>query len=163
MPRDRGVRLAQGVEQPDHIADHVQKSVPLDRLGPVSPTEAAHVGRHRAEAGLRQSTELMAPRVPTLGKPVAQQHEGPGALLRDVHPDAVRLYEAVHRPCHRRLLHHSGRPAPPDKGSHSRPGFRNTPATRSWEWRGGLTKLNLVSFLLRCAGFISRPLPGYQP
>src|SRR5580704_8064132 len=45
----------------------------------VGSTVATHVGRHRVEPRLRESAELMAPRVPGLGKAVTEddQHTWP--------------------------------------------------------------------------------------
>ena len=50
---DRG-RLAERVEQPDHVADQMEQRVLVDRLRRVGLAVAAHVGRHRVVAGIGQ-------------------------------------------------------------------------------------------------------------
>ena len=67
----------------------------FDRLGPVAPAIAAHVGRHRMEPGRGERRELMAPGIPRFRKAVAQKDERPGAGFGDVDADAVRLDRAV--------------------------------------------------------------------
>ncbi len=96
MAGDDGGRLAQGIEQADHVADEMKQRVLVDRLGPVGLAIAAHVGRDGMVAGLGQRLQLMPPRVPGFGKAVAQHDQRAGALLGDVHLDAVGRDGPVH-------------------------------------------------------------------
>src|SRR5207237_9994673 len=59
---------------------------------------AAPVGRHPAVAGARKPRQLVAPRVPELGEPVAQDHRPPLALLGHVQHYVVRGDPAVVHP-----------------------------------------------------------------
>ena len=68
---------AQGVEQTHHVADQMEERVLVDRLRPIGPAVAAHVGRHGAESGLGERAELMAPGIPGFGKTVAEQDQRP--------------------------------------------------------------------------------------
>src|SRR6185437_17065333 len=53
------------------------------------------VDRDRAEAGLAERDELVAPGPPELGEAVQQQHERPVAAFGDVEPRPVRAHRAV--------------------------------------------------------------------
>ena len=72
--------------------------------GHVGLPVAALVGRDRVVARLAEGDELMAPRVPALGEPVAQDDRTAvvGPRLGDVHGDAVGgdapVPDAVHGP-----------------------------------------------------------------
>ena len=101
---DRGALDAERVEQPDQVADQVELGVLPDLGGHVGLPVAALVGRDRVEAGLPQGDELVAPRVPALGKAVAQDDRTAvvGSRLGDVHGDAVGrdapVPDVVHEP-----------------------------------------------------------------
>jgi hypothetical protein len=47
------------------------------------------------KTSVRKRSELMAPRVPGLGKPMAQDDERPDAGLGNVHADAIGLDDSV--------------------------------------------------------------------
>src|SRR5205807_10382686 len=93
-------RLAQGVEEPDEIADQVEQCVLIDRLRAVGATVAPLVGRHRVVAGLAEGAKLVPPRVPGLRPAVAQQHERPCTVFGDVHSNAIGFNDPVHGPAH---------------------------------------------------------------
>ena len=95
MARDDRRRLAERVDQADDVTDEVKHRVLIDRLRPVGPSVPAHVGRHRAKARLGERGQLVAPRVPRLGKAVAKDDERAHARLGDVHLDAVGLDDGV--------------------------------------------------------------------
>src|SRR5207247_10881058 len=85
----------QRVEHADAVAAEVEQRVVLDRLRLVGLAIAAHVGRDGVIARLRQRDELMAPRVPRLRKAMTHDDERALTGLRDVHPDPVRLDDAM--------------------------------------------------------------------
>src|SRR3954469_3550573 len=60
------------IEQADEIAGQVLDVVSLDRFGTVGRTKAALIGRDRANAGLAQHLELVAPRKRDLRPAVAE-------------------------------------------------------------------------------------------
>ena len=64
-------------------------------LGMVGPTIAAHVRGHCPKPGLGKSGELMTPRVPGFGKPMAEQDERPFALLCHMHVYSIGFDEPV--------------------------------------------------------------------
>ena len=101
MASDDGLVGPERVEQSDHVADHVEHSVLVDRFGTIGLPIAAHVRGHRPEPGLGDCTQLMAPGIPKPGKPVAKQDERSGACFRWVHVDALRLEGAMRHFCHR--------------------------------------------------------------
>ena len=87
--------LAEGVEQPGHVATERGQIVCLDLVGDRAVAVAAHVGRDRAVARLGERGELVAPRVPELREAVAE-HDGRAlALRRHVQLNAVRLDPAM--------------------------------------------------------------------
>ena len=69
--------------------------VGVDRRGRVGAAVAAHVGRDGVVAGRGERRELVPPRVPALGKAVAEQHERPLAGLGDVHRQVADLELAM--------------------------------------------------------------------
>ncbi len=104
MAGDHRLLLAQGIDQTHHVADQMQQGVLVDRVGPIGPPIAAHVGRHGVEPRLGQGAKLMAPGVPGFRKPMAQQDERSRALLRKMHADAVRLNKTMRRLGHGTIL-----------------------------------------------------------
>ena len=58
---------------------------------PVGRSAIPHVGSHRVKSCCGQRRQLVPPRVPALGKAVAQHDQRPRALLGEVHANAVRL------------------------------------------------------------------------
>ena len=66
------------------MADLMEDSVLIDRLGPVAFALTAHVGRSGVEACLGQRLDLVTPGVPTFWKAVAEQHKLSLALLSDI-------------------------------------------------------------------------------
>jgi hypothetical protein len=95
MAGDYRLRRTETIEQPYHVTDEMEQRVLIDRLGAVGPTVAAHVRSHCPEPGLGKSAKLMTPRVPGLGKPMAEQDERPFALLCHMHVYSVGVDEAV--------------------------------------------------------------------
>ncbi len=91
VPDDRSALDPERVEQPHEVTDQVELRVLGHLAGHVGLPVATLVGRDRMEAGLSQSDELMSPRVPALGKTVAQDHGAAvvGPRLGDVHGDPV--------------------------------------------------------------------------
>jgi beta-galactosidase len=79
------------IEHADHIADQMQHRVLLDLVRAIGAPIAAHIDGDRAKAFLGQHRNLMAPRVPALGKAVAEQHRRAVALFHHVDVDAVRV------------------------------------------------------------------------
>jgi hypothetical protein len=71
------------------------KGVSFDRLWTIGFAIAALVGRDRAKASVSERADLMAPRVPELGKAVAQHDWETTAGLDHMHPDAVGIDERV--------------------------------------------------------------------
>ncbi len=92
---------SQRIQQPDHVADQMQQRVPVDLRRLVGPPVAAQVGCDRTEPGCGEGRQLMAPRIPNLGKAVAQQDQRAFALLRDMHADAVGIDGAMPQLGHR--------------------------------------------------------------
>jgi len=95
MAGDDRLRSSETIEQPYHVTDEMEQRVLINRLGAVGPTIATHVWGHCPEPGLGKSGELMTPRVPGLGKPMAEQDERPFALLCHMHVYSVGVDEAV--------------------------------------------------------------------
>ena len=95
MASDYRLRSTESVQQPHHVTDEVEERVLIDRLRTIGPAVAAHVRGHCPEPGLRKSRKLMAPRVPGLGKPMAEQYERPLALFCHMHSYSVTLNETV--------------------------------------------------------------------
>jgi len=91
VPGDHRSLLTERVEQAHHVADKVKERVLLDGLGTIGLSVAAHVGRDRMEAGPCQRAQLVPPRVPAFGKPVAKKDQRTYALFGKVHPNSVRL------------------------------------------------------------------------
>ena len=100
MAGDNRALLAERVEQADHVANKMKQSVLVDRFGAVGLPIAAHVAGDRVKAGLGERRQLMAPRIPGLGKAMAQQHQRPAALFGDVQVDAVGRDIAVSQFAH---------------------------------------------------------------
>src|SRR5208283_347142 len=95
MPHDHDRLGAERVDQSDQIAGELKDVVSLDRRGTVGLPVAAHIRRDRVEPGVGQRADLMPPRVPRLGKAVAQQHAWTRAHLRIVEANAVDVGEAM--------------------------------------------------------------------
>src|SRR6202008_2756239 len=76
----------------------------IDRFGPIGLAVPAHVGCHRMEPGIREGPKLVAPGIPRLREPMAEDDQGARPLLGDVHANAVRLDGAVLDLAHGRLL-----------------------------------------------------------
>ncbi len=95
MAREHSLLSAERVHQPDDVSGQVQHRVGLGIVGAAGPAVTALVGRDRVVAGRRERRELMTPGVPGLGKAVQQQHERPGAGLRDVHGQAADIDDTV--------------------------------------------------------------------
>ena len=95
MADDHGALLAERLDQRDHVADSVQDGVGGDVVRRAAAAEAAHVGRDRAEAGLGERDQLVAPRVPQLRPAMAHQHQRARAAFRHMQLDPVRRDHAV--------------------------------------------------------------------
>jgi hypothetical protein len=95
MADDDGGRGLECVQQAHHVADQMEHRVLVDRLGCIALAIAAHVRRHRVEAGRGERIDLMTPRIPGFGKAVAHQHQWPFALFGDVEADAVALDDSL--------------------------------------------------------------------
>jgi hypothetical protein len=91
----------QSIEQTYDVANEVQQCVLVDLFRTVGLTIATHVGRDNAESGLCKRLELMAPGVPGLRKAVAEDNQGPCALLSHMHTNAVRFDDSVLHLSHR--------------------------------------------------------------
>jgi hypothetical protein len=81
----------------------MQDRVFLEFLRAIAAPIAAQVGRYGAEAGLRQSAELMAPGIPAFGEAVAKDDERTFALFGHVQADSVRVDHAMRDIRRRRL------------------------------------------------------------
>ena len=94
---------------------------------PVAP----HVRGDRAEAGVRERGELVAPGVPELRPAMAHDDRNTLAGLRDVHADAVRVDDAVSDFGHRSpgVVQAARLPAAHGRRSHRRPVARAAPST----------------------------------
>jgi len=68
-----------------------QQSVFVDLVRPVGSAVSAHIGRHRVVSGFGKRTQLMTPRIPGLGKSVAEDDERPAACFGQADANAVRL------------------------------------------------------------------------
>jgi hypothetical protein len=73
--------LPQSVNEADQITYQVEESVGLDWFWLIGLAVPAQIGRNGMVASFSQSRELVAPRIPELGKPVAQEHEWSGSLF----------------------------------------------------------------------------------
>jgi hypothetical protein len=69
---DHRLLNSQSVEQTHDIANVMEYGVLLHLLRSVASDIAMEVGRHRAEPALRERPKLMPPRIPALGKAVAE-------------------------------------------------------------------------------------------
>ena len=96
---DRHLGCAQRVDERRDIVRESFDLVCVDALGFVTPAVAAKIGGHDAIAGSSERSDLVAPRVPELGKPVEQHHDGRvvsrGLVLDVVEPDPLRVGVAV--------------------------------------------------------------------
>ena len=77
------------VQQPDKVADRLERRVRRWRVGCVAPAVAAHVGNERPVAGARHCRRLRPPARTDGGEPVAEQDRRAVAQLGDVKVDAV--------------------------------------------------------------------------
>src|SRR5712675_639781 len=88
------------VEQTDEIADQMEHGVLIDCRGRVALAIAAHIRRHRVEAGRRERRDLVAPGIPGFREAVAEQHQRPAALFGYVEADAIALDYPLRRFAH---------------------------------------------------------------
>src|SRR5882672_8377162 len=98
---DHALADSESVEHPDDIANQLALRVRLDWRGTFGLAVSALVGRNRVKARLRERLHLMAPRVPHLGKAMAQDDRKALAGLCDVHPDAIAFHETMLDLAHR--------------------------------------------------------------
>ena len=92
---DYGLIRSESVEQPHHVADHVEKRVFLDFFRPVGLAISPHIGGHRVIAGFRERLQLMTPRIPGLRKAVTENNQRPGARFGEMNAEAVRFDRAM--------------------------------------------------------------------
>ena len=124
MSGDHRLFGAERIDDADHVADQVKQCVLVDRLRPVGLAVAAHVGRDHAISGGRERGELMAPRVPGLGKSVAENDERSLPLFGKVQMNAVRLDRAMGDTARRHFgLRHIARLFAPRVGAVERHAF----------------------------------------
>jgi len=64
-------------------------------MRPVRLAIAPHVRSHDVKTSVGERGELVAPRIPTLGKTMTQNNQRPGPLFCQVELDAIRLDIAV--------------------------------------------------------------------
>ena len=83
---DDGPFRAERCDQPVDICAHVLDRIRLDGVRLVAAAIATHIRYGNPIAGVHQRRNLMAPRVPTLGKAVDQDDEG--TLAGQCHPEA---------------------------------------------------------------------------
>jgi hypothetical protein len=83
--------LPESVDQPDQIADHIQRRVLPHVRGAVAGAVTAQIGRDRKITGLRKRPELMPPRMRSFGKAMAENDQGAGALRHEVEANAIGL------------------------------------------------------------------------
>ena len=100
MADDHALVNLERVEHPNDVLNQLAHLVSLDRLRTIGFAVAALVGRDRTKAGLGERAELMAPRVPELGKAVAKKHRKALAGLDHVHPDAIGFDEFMNEFAH---------------------------------------------------------------
>ncbi len=95
MANDCALADFERVEHPDYVGHQLAHHVRLLRLRAIGFAVAALVGRDCAKAGVGQRAQLMAPRVPQLGKAVAEHDRVSRPGLNQMHPDAVGVDELV--------------------------------------------------------------------
>jgi hypothetical protein len=95
VPDEGSLLFAQVIEQANHVLAHGRNVIGLDGCGDGAPAVAAHVRRDGSVARIGKRGQLVAPRVPELGKAVAEDHRPSLADLRHVELDAVRRHLPV--------------------------------------------------------------------
>ena len=88
---DDGLTGAERVKHANHVADEVKQRVLIDLVRLACLAIAAHVGRDGAIARLGERLQLMAPRMPGLRKPVAEEHDGSASGLGEMDGNPVCL------------------------------------------------------------------------
>jgi hypothetical protein len=91
VPNEHRPFFAECVHEAEDIGKLVAQAVALNILGCVRLADSTQVGRDGVVAGCGQCRELVAPRVPHLGKAMDHHHQRPVARLGDVHADPVGL------------------------------------------------------------------------
>ena len=91
VPDDRRVALAEGVDQPFDVGDQLRHGVRGHAGRLLALVVAAEIGRHDPEAR-RERGDLVAPRVPELGKAVQQDDERTVTVDDAVQAHAVRAH-----------------------------------------------------------------------
>jgi hypothetical protein len=134
MPDDDGGVDAQRINDADHVADKMHQRVLVDILRTVGLTVAAHVRSNGMEPSICQCVQLVTPRVPRLGKPVAEEYERALALFGEMDANPVRRNEPVSRwllsaECHQRRARDS-RPDDTSHGTERGPADESSPRHR---------------------------------
>jgi hypothetical protein len=86
---DDGPIRAQRRDQPGNVGGQVLDRVGIDGVRLVAAAITAHVRRGHPVARLRQCRNLMAPRIPALGKAVDQDDQRSVSRQRHAQPDAA--------------------------------------------------------------------------
>ena len=84
-------RLLESSDQPDYIANQLHHRVSGDVVWGVGLAVTALVRGDGVKAGIGESNELVAPRVPPFGEPMQQDNERTRTGLGDVHVNSVGL------------------------------------------------------------------------
>ena len=92
--------LAERAHHPEVVGDVGEHPVGVDGRRLRRAAVAPNVDGRGTVTGVGQGGQLVAPRVPRLGKPVEEQHEGAAALLDDVDPHAVGRHDLMARNVH---------------------------------------------------------------
>jgi hypothetical protein len=86
---------AQSIDETHDVADIMENRILLQFLRTIASSIAAQVGGYCTESSLRQRPQLMPPRIPALGKAVAEDDERAFTQLGHVQADAVCLDHPV--------------------------------------------------------------------
>jgi hypothetical protein len=90
MSDDYGAWNFQGIEKAHQVSNRLQRGVRrcLHRSG--AAAIAAHIRRYCSIPSRGDCVHLSAPGVRCIGEPMAEEHDGPVSLLREVQGNAIR-------------------------------------------------------------------------
>jgi hypothetical protein len=104
MPSDRRTPIvayhdrwsfAEGVHKANHVADEMEKGVLICIVRAIRLSVTAHVRCNYMISRFGQGFDLVPPRIPGLGKTVAQENQRASARFRNMDLDAVRFNKPV--------------------------------------------------------------------
>ncbi len=87
--------LIESIQQLDDVANQMHNGVLFHGNRMVTLAIPALIHRYRSKPGLGKGRNLMAPRIPHLGKAVQEQNQRPSAGFGDMQADVTRLNKSM--------------------------------------------------------------------